>query len=135
MWSCGVRTEDAEIMWAGGQDGTVAAFSISKLCLDFFSAGTDPVFSLPVLPESQLASASRSIKICKIDKRNTLELQQTFTGHATEVKCLQIFRVASASVLVSLAADDRTISVWRVTKGHQDKNTVSKGGVGLAVGQ
>ena len=103
-------SEDTEIVWAGGQDLTVAAFSISKLGLDFsFSAGTDPVFSLAVLPESQLATASRSIKIWKIDKRNTLELQhqQTFIGHATEVKCLQIFSVASASFLVSAAADDR----------------------------
>ena len=122
MWS-----EDAEIMWAGGQDGTVAAFSISKLGLDFsFSAGTDPVFSLPVLPESQLASASRSIKIWKIDKRNTPELQQTFTGHATEVKCLQIFRVASASVLVFCLAS--------YGKSSGQKYSVKRG-VGLAVGQ
>jgi len=121
-------SEDGETVWAGGQDGTVAAFSVSKLGLDFsFSSGTDPVFSLAVLPESQLATASRSIKIWKIDKRNSPELQQTFTGHATEVKCLQIFSVASASFLVSAAADDRTISVWRVSESHDDNKNVSKG--------
>jgi len=129
-------SDDGGEVWAAGQDGNVAKFSISKLSLDFtFSAGTDPIFSLVLLPESRLVTASRAIKIWQIgDQRNPPVLHQTLTGHATEVSNLGHFNANSDSYVISAAADDRIISVWRVSKNEEDKS-VTKAWASLSVNE
>ena len=85
-----VWTNSGSSIFAAGEEGKVAEFSVAKQKLvSIFKASPDPIHCLALSPDdSTLVVAGLDIKLFQLPSRSLLK---TFTGHATPVNCLAVF--------------------------------------------
>ncbi|XP_023322755.1 WD repeat-containing protein 43 isoform X2 [Eurytemora carolleeae] len=98
----------------------VSIFSTLELeLLARFKSGEDPVYSLAVtMDDTKLVTGGRSINVWEIKGQTRF---QTFTGHANEVRRLVCVENNEVEVILSSAADDRNISVWKLDERAKKK--------------
>ncbi|ESP04564.1 hypothetical protein LOTGIDRAFT_63496, partial [Lottia gigantea] len=91
------------------------------------------VYSVSVVSQKYLLSASRTIKLWNIDGKK--ELLKTFTGHATEVLRLLPIPIGTSSnsmngetsdfYFLSAALNDRTVNAWHSSLDVSAKNSLA----------
>ena len=97
-----VWTSSGSSIFAAGEEGKVAEFSVAKQKLaSIFKASPDPIHCLALsADDGTLVVAGLDIKLFALPSRSLLK---TFTGHATPVNCLSVFanRVFSCGQVVN----------------------------------
>lgn len=85
--------------------------------------GSEKPSSLVYLAESnRLLVAGRQLNLWSVEKQ---ELEQTFTGHSTNVTILKYLVVKSKEFVLSASKTDRVLSLWRMKPAKNRPSTYS----------
>eukprot|EP00088_Acartia_fossae_P001435 TRINITY_DN1055_c0_g1_i10.p1 TRINITY_DN1055_c0_g1~~TRINITY_DN1055_c0_g1_i10.p1 ORF type:complete len:660 (-),score=170.16 TRINITY_DN1055_c0_g1_i10:383-2362(-) len=108
----------------GSQHGDVTICCIMSLqVICRFKTGKEPVHAVALTNnDKKIVSASHKIQVWDVQ---TQSLQQTFLGHSLPVTLMQCVQCKDTAYVMSTAAEDRNISIWRLD-GKQDSSLSPK---------
>lgn len=112
-------------MYTTGEDCRVVAWNVTKGSeFNSWKIGNDKPTCISSLPESNdLIVGSRELKQWLVGTGKEIKLEQTYTGHTSNVNILKSLQIAGDEYILSTSKMDRTIALWRISSKH--KNAVA----------
>nr|XP_042899454.1 WD repeat-containing protein 43 isoform X2 [Parasteatoda tepidariorum] len=105
----------ADTLYSCSDDHHIIIWNVSESCIKMkWKAHTGPIYSICVVDDNNILSASNSIQWWDIKQKSVLKV---FNGHGSEIfKLIPLIAGNSCDYFVSAAVGDRVINAWHFKK-------------------
>jgi len=110
---CLVWSNSGKSVVCGSEQGEITICCVLSLeVLSRFKAGKTAIHALAITADNKkIITASHKLKVFEVQ---TQKLLQTFVGHSNPVSSLRCIEVQNVSFVLSVAIEDRNVSIWKI---------------------